>query len=79
VATKTGRAAAGGRLRVLVGPAESTPGWYQLSISFLDAALPGRPVERVSTPYRVRVFSPPRSLPGAVATTILAPRFWLEP
>jgi len=79
VATKTGRAAAGQRLRVSVGPAESTPGWYLLSVSFLDAALPGRPVERFSTPYVVRVSSPPRSLPGAVATTVLAPRFWLEP
>ncbi len=79
VATTTGRAAAGRRLKVLLGPAESAPGWYLLSVSFLDAALPGRPVERFSTPYVVRASSPPRSLPGAVATTILAPRFWLEP
>jgi hypothetical protein len=63
---------------VPVGPAESTPGWYQLTVSFLDESLPGRPVERVSTPYVVRVSSPPRSLLGAVATTVLAPRFWLE-
>ena len=48
-------------------------------VSFVDAALPGRPVERVSTPYVVRVSSPPRSLPGAVATTLVAPRFWSEP
>ncbi len=37
VATTTGRAAAGRRLLVPVGPAESTPGWYQLTVSFLDA------------------------------------------
>ena len=78
VATTTGRAAAGRRLLVPVGPAESTPGWYQLTVSFLDESLPGRPVERVSTPYVVRVSSPPRSLLGAVATMVLAPRFWLE-
>ena len=69
VAATTGRVSAGRRLRVLVPAAQSTtPGWYQLSVSFLDAALPGRPVERVSTPYVVRVSSPPRSLPAAEAS-----------
>ena len=79
VATTTGRAAAGRLIRVPVGAPESTPGWYQLSVAFLDAALPGRPVERVSTPYVVRASSPPRSLPAAEATARIAPRFWLEP
>ena len=78
VAVTTGKAAAGQRAQVRVDPAETTPGWYQLSISFLDAKLPGRPVERVSTPYVVRASSPPRSLPAAAATTVIAPRFWLE-
>ena len=40
---------------------------------------PGRPVERVSTPYVVRSSSPPRSLAAAEATARIAPRFWLEP
>jgi hypothetical protein len=75
----SGRAAAGRRVRLLLGPAESTPGWHQLVVSFVDAALPGRPVERVSTPFVVRVSSPPRSLPAAEAAARIAPRFWLEP
>ena len=79
VVVTTGRAAAGTRSRVALEPTEITPGWYQLSISFLDEALPGRPVERVSTPYVVRASLPPRSLPAAEATTRIAPRSWLEP
>jgi hypothetical protein len=79
VVTTTGRAAAGQRVRVRIEPAESTPGWYQLSVQFLDEVLPGRPVERVSTPYVVRLSSPPAFLPDAEATTRIAPRFWLEP
>ena len=75
----TGRAAAGRRADVVLRPAEITPGWYQLTVSFVDEARPGRPVERVSTPYVVRSSSPPRSLPAAEATTVIAPRFWLEP
>ena len=75
----TGKAAPRKRVKVqLTAPAVS-PGWQQLSISFVDAARPGRPVERFSTPFVVRVSSPPRPLPDAVATTVLAPRFWLEP
>ena len=79
VAITTGRAAAGRRAKVLLRPTEITPGWYQLSVSFVDEARPGRPVERVSTPYVVRASSPPRSLPAAEAATVIAPRFWLEP
>ena len=79
IAVKTGRAAAGRRVSLRLEPAESTPGWHQYSISFVDAALPGRPVERVSTPFVLRASSPPRFLPDAVATTVIAPRFWLEP
>ena len=75
----TGRAPAGTRTTVRLAAPAITPGWEQLSISFVDAARPGRPVERVSTPYVVRVSSPPRPLPDAVATTVLAPRSWLEP
>ncbi len=78
-AVTTGRVAAGRRAQVLLEPAALTPSWYQLSVHFVDAALPGRPVERVSTPFVVRVSSPPRSLPAAEATTRMAPRFWLEP
>jgi hypothetical protein len=78
VTTVTGRSAAGLRRQVRLEPPESTPGWYQLVISFLDAARPGRPVERVSTPYVVRSSSPPRSLAAAEATVRIAPRFWLE-
>jgi hypothetical protein len=77
-ATTRGRAAAARRVQVLLRPAESTPGWYQLAVSFVDAALPGRPVERVSTPFLVRVSSPPRPLPDAEAAARIAPRFWLE-
>ena len=77
--TTSGRAAAGRRVQVVLGMAQSTPGWYQLTVSFVDAALPGRPVERVSTPFMVRVSSPPRSLPAAEAAALIAPRFWLEP
>ena len=79
VAVTTGRAAPGRRAKVLLRPTEITPGWYQLSVAFVDEARPGRPVERVSTPYLVRASSPPRSLPAAEATTVIAPRFWLEP
>ena len=78
VAVKTGKAAAGKRVAVTVTAPVTSPGWHQLSISFVDAALPGRPVERVGTPFVLRVSSPPRPLPDAVATTVLAPRFWLE-
>jgi hypothetical protein len=78
VATTSGTAAAGQRLQVRLGPTESTPGWYQLSVSLVDGALPGRPVVRFSTPYVVRSSSPPRSLPAAAATALIAPRFWLE-
>ena len=78
-AVETGRAAAGQRVQVTLAPTELTPSWYQLSVSFLDASLPGRPVERVSTPFVQRVSSPPRSLPAAEAATRIAPRFWLEP
>ena len=79
IAVKTGRAAAGRRVTLRVEPAQTTPGWHQLSIAFVDAALPGRPVERVSAPFVLRASSPPLSLPDAVATTAMAPRFWLEP
>ncbi|NUT54635.1 MAG: hypothetical protein HOQ03_01455 [Thermoleophilia bacterium] len=79
LSSRTGRAAAGKRLTVRLPAAVVTPGWQQLSIHFADAALPGRPVERLSTPFVVRVSSPPRPLPAAVATTVLAPRSWLEP
>ena len=79
IAVKTGRAAAGRRVTLTVEPAQTTPGWHQLSIAFVDAALPGRPVERVSAPFVLRSSSPPLSLPDAVATTVMAPRFWLEP
>ena len=79
VTVVTGRAAAKRRAQVQLRPAEVTPGWYQLSVSFVDQARPGRPVERVSTPFLVRVSSPPRFLPAAEATTLIAPRFWLEP
>ncbi len=79
IAVKTGRAAAGRRVSLRVEPAQVTPGWHQLSIAFVDAALPGRPVERVSAPFVLRASSPPLSLPDAVATTVMAPRFWLEP
>jgi hypothetical protein len=75
----TGKAAAGKRVKVTLTAPAVTPGWQQLSISFVDAARPGRPVERVGTPFVVRASSPPRPLPDAVATTVLAPRFWLEP
>ena len=78
VAATTGRAGAGQRSSVTVTARATSPGWHQLSISFVDAALPGRPVERVGTPFVLRVSSPPRPLPDAVATTVLAPRFWLE-
>jgi hypothetical protein len=79
VKTTSGRAAAGRRVQVVLGTAQSTPGWYQLTVSFVDAALPGRPIERVSTPFVVRVSSPPQSLPAAEASALIAPRFWLEP
>jgi hypothetical protein len=79
VVVKTGKAGAGRRVRLTVVGAESPPGWHQLSVSFLDAALPGRPVERVSTPFVVRASSPPCSLPAAEAVARMAPRFWLEP
>jgi hypothetical protein len=79
LAARTGRAAGGKRASVTVTAPATTPGWQQLSISFTDAARPGRPVERVGTPFVVRVSSPPQPLPDAVATTVLAPRFWLEP
>jgi hypothetical protein len=75
----TGKAAPGKRVNVQLTAPAVAPGWQQLSISFVDAARPGRPVERFSTPFVVRVSSPPRPLPDAVATTVLAPRFWLEP
>jgi hypothetical protein len=78
VATTSGRAAAGRRVQVGVAPAETMPGWYQLSVAFLDASLPGRPVERAGGPYLVRFSSPPRSLPDAEAVALIAPRFWLE-
>jgi hypothetical protein len=78
VAATTGRARAGQRSSVTVTAPATSPGWHQLSIAFVDAALPGRPVERVGTPFVLRVSSPPRPLPDAVATTVLAPRFWLE-
>ena len=79
IAVVTGKARAGSRVRLNLEAAESTPGWHQLSISFLDAALPGRPVERVSMPFVVRASSPQRSLPVAEAVARMAPRFWLEP
>ncbi len=78
VTATSGSAAARQRLQVRLGPAESTPGWYQLAVSLVDAELPGRPVDRFSTPYLVRSSSPPRSLPAAEATALIAPRFWLE-
>ena len=78
IAVKTGKAAAGKRVAVTVTAPATSPGWHQLSISFVDAALPGRPVDRVGTPFVLRVSSPPRPLADAVATTVLAPRYWLE-
>ena len=78
VAMTTGRAGAGRRVAVAVEPAETTPGWYQLSVGFVDAALPGRPVERTGAPFLVLVSSPPRSLAPAEAAALIAPRFWLE-
>ena len=61
-----GRAAAGRRVQVGVAPAETMLGWYQLSVGFLDATLPGRPVERAGAVLAAGS-SPPRSLPDAEA------------
>jgi hypothetical protein len=79
MAVVTGKARARSRVRLKLDAAETTPGWHQLSISFLDAALPGRPVERVSMPFVVRASLRPRSLPAAEAVARMAPRYWLEP
>lgn len=77
-ALKIGRAPAGRRVRLKVdGPV--TPGWYQLSVSFVHATRPGRPLVRVGTPFVVRRSSPPRSSPDAAALRTLSPRSWLGP
>ena len=63
VTVVTGRAAAKRRAQVQLEPAEVTPGWYQLSVSFVDEARPGRPVERASAR---------RSGAGLLAAALLA-------
>jgi len=79
IAARTGSAGPGARVTVRVTAPATAPGWHQLSVFFVDAARPGRPVERVSTLFVVQSSSPPRPLPDAVAATVMAPRFWLEP
>jgi hypothetical protein len=77
LAVVTGRAPARTRVRIRVPEPDVRVGWHQLAVSVVDAALPGRPVERVSVPFVERRSSPPRSLPAAAATRVLAPRSWL--
>jgi hypothetical protein len=78
VAVATGTAPAGMRVQIALTGAEERVGWHQLTVSIVDAALPGRPVERVGVPFTVLRSSPPRSLRAAEATSLLSPRSWLE-
>jgi hypothetical protein len=56
-ASKTGRAAAGRRVAFTLGR-RVAPGRYQLSVSFVHAARPGRPVALASAPFVVRSSAP---------------------
>jgi hypothetical protein len=77
VAIVTGKAAANSRVRIRLQAPKLQAGWHQLTVSVVDTALPGRPVERLSVPFTVLRSSPPRSLSAAEGTSLLAPRSWL--
>ena len=56
-AWRNGRLGAGGRLSFTLG-ARVLPGQYRLSVSFVHATRPGKPVVRASVPFAVRSLSP---------------------